>query len=62
MKIDKGDEIHIAIGKTTVAQEWVEKTHKAKMKDPNNKTTIPTHYTEFSDVFSEGAAWQFPPA
>lgn len=60
--MEKGDEIHVAIEKTMVAQEWAEKMHKLKQKDPNNEVKIPMHYTEFSDVFSEEAAQQFPPA
>jgi hypothetical protein len=60
-ELEEGDEIHMTIGKTNVAQQWAQKTHE-KRDDLVTENSIPTQYAEFSDVFSEQAARRFPPA
>jgi hypothetical protein len=60
-ELEEGDEIHMTIGKTNVAQQWAQKTHE-KRGDLVTENSIPTQYAEFSDVFSEQAARRFPSA
>ena len=57
---EEGDEIHMMIGRTNVAQQWAQKTHEGK--ELMTEASIPTQYKDFTDVFSEEAARRFPPA
>ena len=57
-----GDEIHMSIGKTNVAQQWVERSFASKKDDLTTELTIPAQYSDFADIFSEKAARRFPPA
>ena len=56
---EEGDEIHVTIGRTNVAQEWAQKTHEGK--ELMTEASIPAQYKDFADVFSEEAARRFPP-
>ena len=56
---EEGDEIHMMIGRTNMAQQWAQKTHEGK--ELMTKASIPMQYKDFADVFSEEAAKCFPP-
>src|SRR6266699_6391837 len=58
-KNDQGNEIHMVINKTNLAQQWVEAAHKDK--EVMTASTIPKQYKEYEEVFSEEAARHFPP-
>ena len=57
---DEADEVHVMINKTNLAQQWVEAAYKDR-KDMM-ETSIPEHYKEYAEVFSEEAAKRFPPS
>ena len=59
--LEKGEEVHVQIDKTNVAQQWAEKLLNDKKGKLMTEATIPTQYVEYSDVFSESAARQSPP-
>src|SRR6266576_4722814 len=56
---DRGDEIHMIINKTNLAQQWAEAVHKGK--ETMTASTIPKQYKEYAEVFSEEAVRRFPP-
>jgi hypothetical protein len=60
-QFEEGDEIHMCINKTNMAQQWAEKLLANQKNKLITEATIPTQYTEFADVFSESAARRFPP-
>ena len=60
-KLEKGEKVHMRINKTNVAQQWAEKLLKEKKNELTTEATIPAQYAEYSDVFLESAARQFPP-
>ena len=55
-ELEEGEEVHIRINKTNVAQQWAEKLLSDKKNKLMMEATIPTQYKEYSDVFSESAA------
>jgi hypothetical protein len=59
-KIEEGEEIHWAIGKTNVAQQWAEAAHRKK-NDLVTELSIPAQYSDFANIFSETATRRFPP-
>src|SRR6266550_2854660 len=56
---DQGDEVHIIINKTNLAQQWAEMAHNGK--ETMTASTIPEQYKEYAEVFSKEAARCFPP-
>src|SRR6266576_4743906 len=52
------DEVHLVINKTNLAQQWAEAAQKGK--EVMTASTIPEHYMEYKEVFSEEAACRFP--
>ena len=54
--LQQGEEVHIRINKTNVAQQWAEKLLNDKKDKLMTEATIPTQYMEYADVFSESAA------
>ena len=58
-KTNQGDEIHMVVNKTNLAQQWAEAAHKGK--ETMTASTIPKQYKEYTKVFSEEAARRFPP-
>ena len=58
MQLPAGDEIHYALNKTNVAQQWAEAQYK---QEGGERGRIPTQYEDFKEVFSEEAAKRFPP-
>jgi hypothetical protein len=61
MQLEEGEEIHVFINKTNVAQQWAEKSLTKRKDDLVTEATIPKQYSEFADVFSDSAARRFPP-
>ena len=60
-QLGQGEEIHVRINKTNVAQQWAEKLLNDKKGELMTEATIPAQYAEYSDVFSESTARRFPP-
>ncbi|HYT41984.1 MAG TPA: hypothetical protein VEP90_06540, partial [Methylomirabilota bacterium] len=58
-KIGEDDEVHLVINKTNLAQQWAEAVQKEK--EVMMAATIPEHYMEYKEVFSEEVARRFPP-
>jgi len=58
-KMGKDDEVHLVINKTNLAQQWAEAAQEGK--EVMTVSTIPEHYMEYKEVFSEEAARHFPP-
>ena len=57
---DEADEVHVMINKTNLMQQWAEAAYKDRKV--MTETSIPEHYKEFTEVFSEEAAKRFPPS